>query len=72
MIILPVLLTGFKINDGGSRSIPVTSSLVLLLYQSSGKKTNGHEQTYRKSNSQSSAFNSLTRNNKTLALLKAK
>ena len=38
MIILPILLTGFKINHGGSRSIPVTSSLVLLPYQASGKK----------------------------------
>ena len=41
MIILPILLTGFKINYGGSRSIPVTSSLVLLLYQASGKKRMG-------------------------------
>ena len=41
MIILPILLTGFKINYDGSRSIPVTSSLVLLLYQASGKKRMG-------------------------------
>lgn len=41
MIILPILLARFKINDGGSRSIQVTSSLVLLLYQSSCKKRMG-------------------------------
>ena len=33
-----MLLTGFKINYGATTSIPVTSSLVLLLYQAFGKK----------------------------------